>query len=124
MAPRCDVARGDFFDAVPAGADGYLLSRILHDWDDERARAILIRCRRAIAAGGKLVVIERLLPERFDSSMPAQTAALGDLAMMVITGGRERTLDEFRTLLARSGFRFLRHERMPSGLGLIEAAPA
>ena len=124
MAPRCEVTGGDFFDSVPAGADGYLLSRVLHDWDDERARAILNNCRCAMTAGGKLVVIERLLPERFDVSMPAQTAALADLAMMVMTGGRERTLDEFRMLLERAGFRLTRHKRMHSGMGLIEATPA
>ena len=120
---RCSVIAGDAFESVPRG-DAYLLCRVLHDWDDACARAILESCGRAGDPDARLFVIERLLPERFDASTPAQTAALGDLAMMVITGGRERTLDEFRMLLAHSGFRLLRHDRMPSGIALIEAAPA
>ena len=123
LASRCDVVAGDVFESVPAGADGYLLSRVLHDWDDARAGAVLESCRRAIAPGGKLLVIERLLPERFDASRAAQTAALGDLAMMVMTGGRERTVEEFESLFRLAGFRFRRHERMPSGLALMEASP-
>jgi hypothetical protein len=124
LASRCDVVGGDVFDSVPAGADGYLLSRVLHDWDDRRARAVLESCHRAIAPGGKLLAIERLLPERFDASPAAQTTALGDLAMMVMTGGRERTFEEFDALFRLSGFHLRRHERMPSGIALMDALPA
>jgi hypothetical protein len=120
-ASRCRFVAGDMFDRVPAGADGYLLSRILHDWDDARAATILDNCRRAVAPSGKLWVIERLLPERFEVSPAAQSAALADLAMMVMTGGRERTADEFRSLLERAGFALRRVEAMPSGVALIEA---
>ena len=123
LASRCDVVAGDVFESVPTGADGYLLSRVLHDWDDPRARAVLETCRRAIAPGGKLMAIERLLPERFDVSPAAQATALGDLAMMVMTGGRERTIEEFDALFRLSGFSLGKHDRMPSGIALMEASP-
>ncbi len=124
LADRCEVVAGDAFTAVPSNADGYLLCRFLHDWDDAPARDVLQNCRHAIAPGGRLLVIERLLPERFDVSPPAQTAALADLAMLVMTGGRERTAGAYETLLADAGFRMIDVEPMPSGLALIQAEPA
>ena len=67
-------------------------------------------------------MIERLLPERFDASNAARTAAFADLAMMVMTGGRERRVDEFADLLGSAGFQMLRVTQSASGLALIEAA--
>src|SRR6185503_3348340 len=58
MASRCDAVGGNFFEAVPPGADAYLLKHVIHDWDDERATAILGRCRSAIADDGKLLLVE------------------------------------------------------------------
>ncbi|MGA8030965.1 MAG: methyltransferase, partial [Casimicrobiaceae bacterium] len=105
LASRCTAVAGDAFESLPGGADGYVLCQVLHDWSDERAGIILRNCRRAIAPGGRLFVIERLLPERFDASPGARSAAMADLTMMVMTGGRERTAEGFRVLLESAGFR-------------------
>jgi hypothetical protein len=120
LGQRCDVAAGDAFESVPRG-DAYLLCRVLHDWDDERARAVIDRCGRAAEPDARLFVIERLLPERFDTSHAARAAAFADLAMMVMTGGRERTSREFGHLLGSAGFRMLRVAPSASGLALVEA---
>lgn len=122
LATRCRVVAGDAFESAPEGADGYLLSRVLHDWNDERAAAILRNCRRAIAPDGRLFVVERILPERFGASPDVQAAALADLTMMVMTGGRERTLEGYRTLLEAARFRLEGVERAASGVALIEAS--
>jgi SAM-dependent methyltransferase len=121
LAGRCSVVAGDAFDSVPRG-DAHLLCRVLHDWNDERARALVESCGRAGAPDGRLFVIERLLPQRFDTSRAARAAAFADLATMVMTGGRERRADEFAELLASAGFRMLRARPSASGLALIEAA--
>lgn len=100
---RCRFVGGDFFVAVPEG-DVQILSHVLHDWPDDRCAEILRRCRRAMAAGGRLLVIETVLA-------PGDTldrAKLVDVVMLAVTGGRERTEAEYRTLLARAGFRLLR----------------
>src|SRR5271169_2343560 len=77
------------------GADGYLLANVLHDWDDDRGVAILKNCRRALAPGGRVLVIERLIPD--DPSAAAPTL-LSDITMLVFTGGRERTNAEYERL--------------------------
>ena len=123
LAARLTVVAGDAFDSVPGGADGYVLCQVLHDWSDERAGVILRNCRRAIAPGGKLFVIERLLPESFDPSQAARSVAMADLTMMVMTGGRERTIEGFRALVESAGFRMVNVERTASGPALIEALP-
>ena len=92
---------GDFFDAVPEGGERYLLSRVLHDWDDDDAHRILTTCRRAMPAAAKLVVVDAVLPERAEEC-PA--AVRLDLNMLVLLGGRERTEDELRDLFAGAGF--------------------
>ena len=91
---------GSFFEAVPEGADAYVLKAILHDWEDEDAVRILRRCRAAIAPGGALLVVER------DLGGPNEhpDAKLSDLNMMVGAGGRERTQAEFAALFAAGGF--------------------
>ena len=123
LASRCTAVAGDAFESLPGGADGYVLCQVLHDWSDERAGIILRNCRRAIAPGGRLFVIERLLPERFDASPAARSAAMADLTMMVMTGGRERTAEGFRVLLESAGFRMGKVERIASGPALIEGLP-
>ena len=59
--PRCKLVSGDFFEAVPEGADAYVLKKVLHDWSDEDAVRILTNCRRAMAAGGRVLVVETLI---------------------------------------------------------------
>jgi hypothetical protein len=104
VADRCEVVPGSFFDSVPGGADGYLLKSILHDWNDDRARAILLNCRRAMVGQGKLVVVERVLPKRMQPIIEHRFMAASDLGMMVTLAGRERTETDFRTLFDSAGF--------------------
>jgi SAM-dependent methyltransferase len=112
-ASRCTVLEGDAFEGVPGGADMYLLSRVIHDWDDARAAALLGNCRRAMAPGARLVLVERILPRRIEARVDDQLVAASDLQMMVMNGGRERTEPEYRALLEATGFRFVR--RVPTG---------
>ena len=102
VAERCRLESGDFFESVPAGADAYLLKQVLHDWDDERARAILCAVRRAMTRDSRLLLAERMLPVEIDAA--AVPTLLVDVLMMVVTGGRERTEAEFAALLADAGF--------------------
>ncbi len=97
---RVELVTGDFTGGVPSGGDVYLLSRVLHDWDDERCRIILDRCAEAMEDGAELLILERLLPEDGSSSL----AVAWDLHMMCNVGGRERTTGHYRRLLAGSGF--------------------
>ena len=119
VAQRCTLVAGSFFESIPAGGDTYTLKDIIHDWDDDRAIAILSNCRRAMSADAKLPLIERVLP-------PAGEAAIGkmvDITMMVLTGGMERTDAEYRALLERSGFD-LRHVIFThSAASVLEAVP-
>ena len=105
---RCARVTGSFFDAVPGEADAYLLKSVLHDWDDERAVAILRNCRRAMAPHARLFVIERLAPEHFRDSPGDQGIARSDLNMLVGTGGRERTQEQYRELLGIAELRIAR----------------
>lgn len=117
VAERCDVISGDFFDAVPSGADAYLLKTVLHDWDDEHALRILRACREASVCGGALLEVEWDLGPR----NAARDAKLSDLEMLVGTGGRVRSLAQHATLLTRSGFHLERSQKMRSGFSLIQA---
>ncbi|TDP90590.1 methyltransferase [Labedaea rhizosphaerae] len=103
VADRCEVRAGDFFTDVPAGGDLYLLKNILHDWDDERAALILANCRRAVPDGGRVLLVESVLPARVDPAGPPD-AYLMDINMLVNFGGRERTEAEFHALLSAAGF--------------------
>ncbi|GGS97227.1 methyltransferase [Planobispora rosea] len=103
LRDRCEIVSGDFFAEVPKGADAYLLKGVIHDWDDERATAILRVCRAAMAPESTLLLLELTMPERIDSP-DAAVAVMGDINMLVATGGRERTETEFRALLAGAGF--------------------
>jgi O-methyltransferase domain len=118
MVDRCEIVGGDFFESVPSGADAYLLKGIIHDWNDEAAVKILKNCRRAIRAGGTLLLLETVLIP--PSSDPA--SALMDLLMMVLTGGRERTEAEFRSLLGEAGFSLAQVISTPVA-SIIEACP-
>jgi hypothetical protein len=119
---RCAVVAGDFFAEVPAGADLYLLSRVLHDWDDEAALRILGTCRQAMPDAGVLVVADAILPDRARD----QPAAIRmDLHMLTLVNGQERTLDEFKRLFNAAGFRLQRvvHGGGVTGINALEARP-
>ncbi|MFD1150420.1 methyltransferase [Saccharothrix hoggarensis] len=95
LEQRTRVTAGSFFDPLPAGADAYLLFDILHNWDDEHAHRVLARCAEATRPGGRVLVIEGVGGRRADSE--------SDLVMLVIFGGRERRVEEFRALAAPHG---------------------
>ena len=118
LAARVEFVAGDFFKAVPGGHDIYLMKYILHDWNDERSRAILAATRAAMGGRGKLLVIEVIV------GPPNQAGGkVGDVFMLVRTGGRNRTEQEYRDLLASGGFDTTRVIRTKSDLSIIEATP-
>ncbi|MET9722160.1 methyltransferase [Streptomyces zaomyceticus] len=116
VAERCDFRTGDFAD-VPAGGDVYVLSRVLHDWDDERCRSILRHCAAAMPPEADLLIVERLLP--VDSSPSLATA--WDLHMMCNTGGRERTAAAYARLLADAGLELVGHGPLPLEAHVLHA---
>jgi SAM-dependent methyltransferase len=116
---RCTVVGGDFREDVPAGGDCYLLSLIIHDWDDEGCIRILRNIRRAIAPGGRLLIVDTVLP---DGSEP-HLGRMIDLTMMAIVTGQERTSGEFAELLATAGFRLERVVPTGAHTSVVEAFP-
>ncbi|CAL9344434.1 Mitomycin biosynthesis 6-O-methyltransferase [Streptomyces sp. enrichment culture] len=110
---RCTPAAGDFFRSVPAGSDLYLLKSVLHDWPDDRAVTILRHCRAVLPPGGRVLIVEPVLPDTVEDTGAAAHALdgavtyLSDLNMMVNLGGRERTRADFRDLCGRAGLSLL-----------------
>jgi orsellinic acid C2-O-methyltransferase len=123
VADRCDLVTGDFFEQIPDGADAYLLKNIIHDWNDERSSRILRSCRDAMRPNGKLLLIERIMPERVEASSLHRAIVWADLIMMLGPGGHQRTEAEFLTLLDSSGFRLTRIIETEMEYSLIEAVP-
>ncbi|WP_234327737.1 methyltransferase [Streptomyces sp. NRRL F-2664] len=113
---RCAFRAGDFAD-VPAGGDVYVLSRVLHDWDDDRCRSILRHCAGAMPGHADLLIVERLLPS--DGSPSLATA--WDLHMMCNTGGRERTADHYARLLGDCGLALVGHSPLALGAHTLHA---
>jgi hypothetical protein len=120
VADRCDFVSGDFFEGVPTGGDLYFLKSVLHDWDDERARAILTRCRAAMHPSARLVVIERLMPERLGASEADRAMVRSDLNMLVGPGGQERTEAAYKELLAACGLRIVAVKALVNGFSAME----
>jgi len=119
VAQRVRVESGSFFDSVPPDADVYLLRHIIHDWDDERARKILVNCRAAMPATGRLLLVESVLPPGNDPSF----GKLLDLTMLVVPGGIERTEKEYRELLRTARFELTRVVPTPAEVAIVEARP-
>jgi orsellinic acid C2-O-methyltransferase len=121
---RCDVVEGDFFEAVPEGGDGYIMKSIIHDWDDERCVTILGNCRRAMNPGGKVIVVEPVVPAKVKPSFALLGVVMSDLNMLMNTGGRERTEEEFASILNSAGLQLTGVSRVPkpSTLSVIEGA--
>jgi hypothetical protein len=120
LAERCAVVAGDVFTAVPGGGDAYVLARVLHTCDDDRAVALLTSCHRAMAPQSRLLLLERVLPARVHPSPTAQTVTLADLNLMVLSGGRERTAAEYRALCQAAHFELTQIIATPSGMSVIE----
>jgi len=123
LADRCEVIAGNFFEGVPSGGDAYLLRHVLVDWDDERASTILRSCRTAMPQHGQIMILEETYPARIEPSASCQNAAGHDVNMLVCTGGRLRSEEEFRLLLAGSGFRLSRLVPTAADVSVIQAEP-
>jgi hypothetical protein len=119
VVDRCTRVAGDFFTEIPAGADAYVLCKVLHDWDDERSAAILKQVRRAMPDHGRLLVVELTLPE---GDEPAFGKWM-DLHMLVMGGGRERTAAQYGMLFRAAGLELTRTVPTRSGQSVVEAIP-
>jgi hypothetical protein len=122
LSDRCEVVSGDFFQSVPAGGDAYILSRVIHDWADEKAVAILKVVRGFLPAKGRLLLFETMIRAGNRLSYPL----LSDLNMIIRTGGCERSEAEYRALYKAAGFKLTRAIETPSptGMTIIEGKPA
>lgn len=116
---RCTYTAGDMFEAVPS-ADAYLLKMILHDWTDDECVRILSNLREAASPDGRVFVCERVVP---GPEMP-HFSKIYDINMMISTGGRERTDEEYRELLERAGWEYV-EKRVPEDgtMSVIEGRP-
>jgi SAM-dependent methyltransferase len=123
LAKRCEFIAGDFLTTVLPDGDAYVLSRVIHDWDDEVAVRILTNCARAMGQGGTLLLVEAVLPERARNR--PETIRM-DLHMLALLHGRERTEAEYDRLLVAAGFqlRCVVPTKSPSGVSVIEAVSA
>jgi hypothetical protein len=117
---RLTTVAGSFFEQVPAGADTYILSRILHDWADAQCLGILAGCRAAMDDGARLLILERVLGT--GGGAPS-AASLWDLQMLAVTGGRERTIADYRRLLTEAGFELTTERNVCLGISLLIAKP-
>lgn len=118
------LVEGDFFVEIPSGADLIVLKSVIHDWADGDARRILGNCRSALSFDARLLLVERVLPDRFGTTDSDRAAARADLHMLVALGAQERTEVQFRTLLAESGFELVGVRSIAMGLSLLEAVPS
>jgi hypothetical protein len=119
LEQRCSVVEGSFFEAIPAGADAYLLRHIIHDWTDEQSVQILRNCRKVIPEHGRVLLVEFTVPG-------ANQASLGkdvDMMMLTFPGGMERTDAEYAALFEQSGFRLARVTPTRSAVSVVEGRP-
>jgi hypothetical protein len=119
VSERLEFVPGSMFESVPGGGDVYILSAVIHDWDDEQSLAILSNCRKAMGPMAKLLLVEAIVPP---GDAPSFTKLL-DLEMLACFGGRERTEAEYRRLLARSGFELSRIVSTSVLNSVLEARP-
>ena len=119
LADRCATLAGSFFDQVPAGGDAQMMRHIIHDWTNEQSLTILRHCRAALNPGGRLLLVESVIPPGNGPSFAKQL----DVNMLLIPGGQERTADEYRSLLHAAGFRLARIVPTRMEIAVIEALP-
>jgi len=124
LADRCALVGGSFFDAVPSGGDGYIMKWILHDWDDAACHRILRNIRSVIPPDGRVVVVDRLLPERVTDEASLRVNLLMDLTMLMTHMGRERTEKEFRRIFEQTGFALVSVRTTATGHGIFEGVAA
>lgn len=118
-SPNITYSYGDFFDEVPSGGDLYLVKSVLHNWDNASCIRILKNCRKAMTSNSGLLVLERIVPTGNEKS----DAKLFDINMLVMTGGMERTQDEYRKLFAAAGFTLTKCVSTQSSLSILEGLP-
>lgn len=119
VADRCTIESGDFFQSLPPGGDVYIVKRILHDWPDDRCLDLLQLCARAVRPGGRVLVIEAVVPSG-NVEHPSKDV---DIMMLALLGGQERTVSQFEELFRRAGLRMLRTVPLPALVSIIEAEP-
>ena len=122
LAERCEFIAGDFFQSVPSGCDVYLLKTVIHDWPDDQARDILRSCGRAMGPDARLLIIERLMPERLEPSAENRALARVDLHMLVALGAQERTQAQMQALLHSANLTTLRRIETASEFQILEAS--
>jgi hypothetical protein len=120
LADRIRIEAGSFFERVPAGADAYILSHVIHDWNREQCLTILVHCRSGMNAGGRLLLAEMVLP---DGDVPHLGKML-DMLMLTVPGGEERTASQYSALLDQAGFQMTRLVPTASPVTIVEAVPA
>ena len=120
VAARCTTKGGDFFTSVPTGADAYMMKYIIHDWMDEPCLKILKACRAGVNPGGKLLVVDMVVPGPNEFHF----GKIADLEMMLFPSGKERTEAEFRELFAAAGWKLTRIIPTASHVSIVEGVPA
>jgi hypothetical protein len=113
---RCSLVGGDFFESVPSGKDLYILKHILHDWDDERALIILRNVERAMPRGGHLLIAEQGIAP---PGVPNPGKLLDVVMLSLLESGRERSTEEFATLLSQAGLELERTIPTPGPITLF-----
>ncbi|MBT9456965.1 MAG: methyltransferase domain-containing protein [Burkholderiaceae bacterium] len=121
VAERVTVLAGDFFAPLPGPVDVVLLKSVLHDWNDDAAGRILQRACAALATDGRVLVIERVMPDRVEDLPAHRTTVRSDLNMLVGLGGRERTLADYDALLSSAGLSLRRTLPAAAAFSVIEA---
>jgi O-methyltransferase domain/Dimerisation domain len=119
LTARSSMQACDIFREVPSGCRAYMMKSVIHDWEDQRALEILVNCRRVVPADGVLLLVELDLS---GGNLPS-TGKLIDLVMLVMTGGKERTIEEYSELLASAGFRLNKVVPTEADYAIIEAIP-
>jgi hypothetical protein len=116
VSDRCELIGGNFFENVPTGCDTYIMKHIIHDWNDEQCITLLQNCRKAMTDGGKVLVVEMVVPEGNEPS----PAKLLDLQMLQYLPGCERTEKEYRQLFDNAGFKLTRVIPTMSPFSILE----
>jgi hypothetical protein len=120
LASRCEFVEGNFFESIPSAGDAYLMSHIIHDWAEPQALTILGNCHRAMDGKGRLLLVEMVVP----AAAAMHPSKLLDLVMLAVTGGRERTAEEYRELYAHAAFELTRVVPTASAVSIVEGRPA
>jgi hypothetical protein len=120
VSDRVTIEAGDFFTSVPTGGDAYILSHVIHDWNEDQCLTILGNVRKAMKPAGRVLIVEMVLPAG-DAPHPGKML---DMVMLVVPGGQERTEAEYRALLDNAGFRLNRVVPTASAVSVVEAVLA